>query len=444
VYRENATKQPEVDVKHIFKLKEHGSDVKTEVIGGLTTFLTMAYIIFVNPMILSEAGMDKPALITATCLAAALGTLLVGLWANVPFAMAPGMGLNAFFTYTLVMGQGLSWQTALGVVFVSGVAFFVLTVAGIREKVVTAIPVSLRIATAAGIGLFITFIGLKNMGLIVDNPATLVSIGPMTQPVLIGLLALLLITVLEIRKVKGSILIGIAAATIAGALLGQVAMPDAVVSAPPSLAPVAFQLDILGALRWGLVGAIFSFMFVDLFDSIGTIVACSYEAGFVKPDGTIKNIDKVLEADAVATVAGALLGTSTTTTYIESASGIADGARTGLSAVVTGILFLAALFFAPLIGAVPGFATAPALVIVGVFMFRNIKEIDFSDMKSAVPAFLTMILMPLTFSIATGLTVGFLSYILISVLSGGLKKISPVMWGVGLLSAINLAITAIH
>ncbi len=425
----------------MFKLKENGSDVKTEVIGGLTTFLTMAYIIFVSPMILSEAGMDKPALITATCLAAALGTLLVGLWANVPFAMAPGVGLLPFFTYTLVLGQGLSWQTALGVVFVSGVVFLVFTVVGIREKVVAAIPVSLRIGTAAGIGLFITFIGLKNMGLIVDNPATLVSIGPMNAPVVIGLCSLLLIAILEVFKVKGSILIGIVAATVAGALFGKVMMPETVLAVPPSLEPIAFKLDVLGALRWGLVGAIFSFMFVDLFDSIGTIVACSYEAGHVEPDGTIKKIDKVLEADAVATIVGSLLGTSTTTTYIESASGIAVGARTGLASVVTGVLFLAALFFAPLIGVVPAFATAPALVIVGVFMFRNIKQIDFTDMKAAVPAFLTMILMPLTFSIATGLTVGFLSYIIISVFSGGFKKISPVMWVVGLLSAINLAIT---
>lgn len=422
-----------------FKLKEHGTDVKTEVIGGLTTFLTMAYIIFVNPMILSEAGMDKPALIAATCLAAALGTFLVGLWANVPFAMAPGMGLNAFFTYTLVMGQGLDWQTALGVVFVSGVAFLILTVVGIREKIVTAIPVELRIATAAGIGLFITFIGMKNLGLIVDSPATLVSIGPMTTPVLIGLAALIIITVLEVLKIKGSILIGIVLATVLGIVFGEVNMPASAVSAPPSLAPIAFKLDIVAALQWGLIGAIFSFMFVDLFDSIGTIVACSYEAGFVQPDGTIKKIDKVLEADAVATIAGSLLGTSTTTTYIESASGIADGARTGLASVVTGVLFLLGLFFAPLIGAVPAFATAPALIIVGVFMFRNIKQIDFSNLKVAVPAFLTMILMPLTFSIATGLTVGFLAYIIIAICCGDAKKISPVMWVVGLLSAINLA-----
>ena len=424
----------------MFKLKENNTNVRTEVIGGLTTFLTMAYIIFVNPMILSEAGMDKPALITATCLAACFSTLLVAFWAKVPFAMAPGMGLNAFFTYTLVLGQGLSWETALGVVFVSGVAFLILTLAGIREKVVSAIPLSLRIATAAGIGLFITFIGLKNLGLVVDNPATLVSIGPLTRPVLIGLGALILITILEIKKVKGSILIGIFSATAAGILLGEVHL-DAVFSAPPSLAPLAFKLDILGALKWGLAGAIFSFMFVDLFDSIGTIVACSYEAGHVEEDGSIKRIDKVLEADAVATIAGSLMGTSTTTTYIESAAGIADGARTGLASVVTGCLFLVGLFCAPLIGAVPAFATAPALIIVGVFMFRNIKQIDFHDFKNAVPAFLTMILMPLTFSIATGLTVGFLSYVIIAVFCGDLKKISPVMWVVGLLSAINLAVT---
>ncbi len=427
----------------MFKLKENNTSVRTEVIGGFTTFLTMAYIIFVNPLILSEAGMDKPALITATCLAACISTLLVAFWANVPFAMAPGMGLNAFFTYTLVIGQGLNWETALGVVFVSGLAFLILTLAGIREKVVAAIPLSLRISTAAGIGLFITFIGLKNLGLIVDNPATLVSIGVLTGPVLIGLGALLLITILEIRKIKGSILIGIFAATIVGVLFGEVHV-DAVFSAPPSLAPLAFQLDILGALQWGLAGAIFSFMFVDLFDSIGTIVACSYEAGHVEKDGTIKRIDKVLEADAVATIAGSLIGTSTTTTYIESASGIADGARTGLASIVTGCLFLIGLFCAPLIGAVPAFATAPALIIVGVFMFRNIKQIDFMDFKTAVPAFLTMILMPLSFSIATGLTVGFLSYVIIAICCGEWKKISPVMWIVGLLSAINLAVTVAH
>jgi len=427
-------------MKRFFKLKENNTDIRTELIGGLTTFLTMAYIIFVNPAILSETGMDKGALITVTCLVGGLSTLLVALWANAPFAMAPSMGLNAFFTYTLVLGQGLSWQTALGVVFISGIAFLILTLAGVREKVVSAIPLSLRISTAAGIGLFITFIGLKNMGLIVDNPATLVSLGALTKPALIGLGALMLITILEIHKIRGSILIGIIAATVVAVLCGEVALPSAVCSVPPSLAPIAFKLDIVGAFKWGLLGSVFSFMFVDLFDSVGTIVACSYEAGHVEPDGSIKKIDKVLEADAVATIAGSLLGTSTTTTFIESAAGIADGARTGLASVVTGLLFLAGLFFAPLIGVVPAFATAPALVMVGVFMFRNIKQIDFMEMKSAVPAFLTMILMPLTYSVATGLAVGFLAYLIIEIFSGKVREISLVMWVIGILSAINMAL----
>lgn len=427
-----------------FKLKENKTDVKTEVIGGVTTFLTMAYIIFVNPAVLSDAGMDKGALITVTCLVAGLSTLLVALWANVPFAMAPGMGLNAFFAYTLVLGQGLSWQTALGVVFISGVAFLLLTIAGVREKVVSAIPLSLRIATAAGIGLFITFIGMKNMGLIVDNPATLVSLGKLSPSVLIGLGSLMLITILEMHKIRGSILIGIIAATLAGVIFGEVELPKAICSAPPSMAPIAFKLDIMGAFKWGLAGAVFSFMFVDLFDSVGTIVACSYEAGHVEADGSIRKIDKVLEADAVATIAGSLLGTSTTTTFIESASGIADGARTGLASVVTAGLFLLGIFFAPLIGVVPAFATAPALVMVGVFMFRNIRKIDFSEMKTAVPAFLTMILMPLTFSVATGLAVGFLAYLIIELFSGKVKEISIIMWVLGILSAVNLAISMSH
>ena len=429
-------------MEKFFALKAHGSNLKTEFVGGLTTFLTMAYIIFVNPMILADAGMDKPALITVTCLAAIIGSVLVGLWAKVPFAMAPGMGLNAFFTYTLVLGEKLSWQTALGVVFVSGVAFLILTVVGVREKIVNSIPLSLRISAAAGIGLFITFIGMKNLGLVGDNPATLVSLGKMTPSVLLGLIGLIIIAVLEVKKVKGSILIGIFSSFVLGILIGEVKMPEAIVSAPPSIAPIAFQLDIMGALQWGLLGAIFSFMFVDLFDSIGTLVACSYEAKRVEEDGSIKGIDKMLEADAVATVAGSLLGTSTTTTYIESASGIADGARTGLATLVTAFFFFLALFFAPLIGTVPAFATAPALMIVGVFMFKNIKEIDFSDFKEGVPAFLTMILMPLTFSIATGLTLGFLSYILISALSGQAKKISVVMWIIGALSLINLLVSS--
>ena len=429
-------------MERIFRLQESNTTAGREIIGGLSTFLTMAYIIIVNPAILSDAGMDRAALITATCLAAAFGTILVGLWANVPFAMAPGMGLNAFFAYTMVLGQGLSWQTALGVVFVSGVAFLLLTVIGVREKVVDAIPLELRIAAAAGIGLFISFIGLKNMGVIIDDPVTLVAFGKLTTPVLLGITGLLLISVLEVRKIRGAILLGILITFGLGILFGEVAAPEGLISKPPSLAPLFGKLDIGDALQWGLAGAIFTFMFFDLFDSVGTIVACSYEAGYVAEDGTIPKINRMLMADAVATIGGALLGTSTTTTYIEAATGIADGARTGLASMVTGGCFLIALFFSPLVGAVPSYATAPALVVVGIYMFRIIGSIDFRDFRVAIPAFLTIILMPLTFSIATGLTVGFLAYTLINILSGDFKRISIVMWVIGILAAVNLVLIA--
>lgn len=428
-------------MERFFQLQAHKTTVGREVLGGATTFLTMAYIIFVNPAILGDAGMDRAALITVTCLAACLGTVLVGLWANVPFAMAPGMGLNAFFTYSLVQGQGLAWQTALGVVFLSGLLFLLLTVVGIRERLVNAIPLGLRIAAAAGIGLFITFIGLRNMGLIVAHPATLVALGPMTKPVLLGMAGLVVTVILEIRKVRGAILLGILITFGLGLLSGAATAPTALLSLPPSLAPVALQLDVVGAMHWSLAGAIFSFMFFDLFDSIGSLVACSYEAEHVAADGTIPGIDRMLQADAVATVAGALLGTSTTTTYIESAAGITAGARTGLASLVTGALFLAALFFAPLIGAVPAYATAPALVVVGVYMFKIIRGIDFGDFRVALPAYLTIVLMPLTYSIATGLTLGFLAYTVINALSGEYRRISPVMWIIGILAAANLLIT---
>ena len=374
-------------LEKFFKIKEHGSTVKTEVIGGLTTFITMAYIIFVNPGILGEAGMDKGALITVTCLASFIGTALAGLWVNLPFAMAPGMGLNAFFTYTLVIGRGATWQQALGVVFFSGVVFFIITFVGIREKIVDAIPMELRIAVSAGIGLFIAFIGMKNLGLVEADPATLVRMGKITLPVFLGLVGLVIIAVLEIKKVKGSLLIGIVVVTILGFLTKLVQLPAGILAMPPSIAPIAFKLDIMGALKISMIGPIFSFMFVDLFDSVGTIMACANEAGMVKEDGKIEKVGKILEADAIATVAGALLGTSTTTTYVESSSGIAAGARTGLAAIVTGLLFLLATLFTPIIGVVPTFATAPALIMVGVYMFRNIKDINMSDFEVAIPSF---------------------------------------------------------
>jgi AGZA family xanthine/uracil permease-like MFS transporter len=430
-------------LERIFKLQEHDTTISREAAAGITTFLTMAYIIFVNPNILSMAGMDKGAVITATILAAALGTLLAGLWANVPFAMAPGMGLNAFFAFSLVLGRQVSWQTALGVVFISGVAFLVLTLLGVRKHIVAAIPVNLRLAIAAGIGLFITFIGLRNLGLVTGDPDTLVTLGPVNKQVLLGLAGLVVIIVLEVRGIRGSILLGILAATLLGALFGQVKPPDTVIAPPPSLTPVLFQLDLGGALQWGMWGAIFSFMFVDLFDSVGTIVACSYEAGMVSEDGSIAKLDRVLEADAVSTIAGALLGTSTTTTYIESGAGIAAGGRTGLASVVTAGLFLAALLFTPVIGMVPAFATAPALIVVGVFMFRNVALIDFRSFQLGAPAFLTIILMPLTSSISMGLAFGFVAHIVATTAAGRAREIHPVMWFVGAFSILEIVLAAV-
>jgi len=430
-------------LERLFKLEANKTTASREIAAGVTTFLTMGYIIFVNPNILSATGMDKGALITATILAASFGTILAGLWAKVPFAMAPGMGLNAFFAFTLVINKGVSWQTALGVVFISGIMFLLLTLLGVRKHVIAAIPFELRLAIAAGIGLFITFIGFQNLGLIVDNPATLVSLGPISRPVIIGLLGLLIITILEIRKVKGAILIGIIMTTVLGVLFKEVALPQSLISAPPSMSPIFLKMDIMGALKISMWGAIFSFMFVDLFDSVGTIVACSYEAGLVNEDGSIERLDRVLEADAVATIAGSLMGTSTTTTYIESGAGIAAGARTGLANISTGILFLLALIITPLIGIVPSFATAPALIIVGVYMFKNVASINFKNFENGVPAFLTIILMPLTYSISMGLAFGFIAYIVATVAAGKAGKIHPFMWGIGAFSVLDVVLTAL-
>ena len=425
-------------MENFFKLKEHNTSIRQEVVAGVTTFLTMAYIIFVNPAILSAAGMDKGALITVTCLAAFIGTSFAGLWVNVPFAMAPGMGLNAFFTYTLVMGHGATWQEALGVVFISGVIFLILTFTGFREKIIDAIPSQLRLAVGAGIGLFIAFIGMQNMGLIVSNPATLVGLGKLNTPVLLGLIGFGVMGYLEMKKVKGGILVGIIVTTVLGIIFKEVALPASIIAMPPSIAPIAFKLDMLGALKISLFGSIFSFMFVDLFDSVGTIMACAHEAEMIDEKGKIQNVSKLLEADAMATVVGALLGTSTTTTYVESASGIAEGGRTGLTAMTTAVLFIVALFFAPLIGIVPAFATAPALMLVGIYMFKNLLDIDFHDIEVAIPSFLTIILMPLTYSISTGIAFGFISYVAVSIFSGDMKKIKPTMWFIGILSVIEL------
>jgi AGZA family xanthine/uracil permease-like MFS transporter len=426
-------------LENLFKLTERQTDVRTEIIAGLTTFLTAAYIVFVNPNILANTGMDKGALITVTCVVAGLSSILMGLWANAPIMMAPGMGLNAFFAFALVLGQGVAWQQALGVVFVSGVIFLILTFLGIREKIVKAIPPSLRIATSVGIGLFIAFIGMQGLGLIVRNDAVLVGLGTMNKTVLLGLVGLLLIVILEIKKVKGSILIGILATALAGMVLKLSPFPGGLMAMPPSMAPVAFKLDIMGALKVSLWANIFSFMFVDLFDSLGTLLAVCREADLEK-DGDIKDLPRMLSADAVATVFGAILGTSTTTSYIESASGVAEGGRTGMTAVTTGVLFILAVFFTPVIGAVQAYATAPALIVVGIFMMRGIGQINFYDFEEGVPAFLTLILMPLTYSIAQGLVFGFIAYALIKLLVGKIKDIDPILMVIAALCLVSLLV----
>ncbi|MCD6526280.1 MAG: NCS2 family permease [Desulfuromonas sp.] len=421
-----------------FKLKQRGSDVMTEVLAGATTFLTASYILFVHPNMLSATGMDQGALITVTGLAASLATLLVALLGNAPLMMAPGMGLNAFFTYTLVLGEGLPWQTALGVVFLSGALFLILSWFGAREHVLQVIPQSLRLATAVGIGLFIAFIGLQNLGVIVKSPATLVQLGEFTTECCVGLGALLLILVLEIRRVRGAILIGIAAATGVGMALGLVTMPGQIASMPPSPAPLLLQLDIMSALSISLWSTIFSFMFVDLFDSLGTMMAVCREANMVDEKGDIPMLSRLLYADALATIGGALLGTSTTTAFIESASGVSDGGRTGLSSVVTAVLFLLALFFSPVIAVVPAFATAPALLIVGLFMMRSLPLIDFKNLEVGAPAFLTIIIMPLGYSIATGLSFGLISHVVIYLAQGKIRQCHPTLIVISVLSVIGL------
>ena len=432
-------------LEKIFKLKERNTSFKQEAIGGTVTFLTMAYIIFVNPNILSAAGMDKAALISVTCIAAIIGTLLVGLWANVPFAMAPGMGLNAMFAFTLVMSDGATWQQALGVVSMSGVVFIIISLFGLRHKIVEAIPESLRVSIGAGIGLFIAFIGFKQMGLIVANPATLVGLGKFTPSVIIGLLAFIITVFLEIKKVKGSILIGILLATTLGFIFDDsITIPSEFISTPPSIAPVFGKLEILSVLKITFIAPVFSFLFVNLFDSIGTAIACSMEAGLIDKKGKMPHIKKVLEADAVATAISGVIGTSSTVTYIESAAGIANGARTGLSSVVTAALFFLAMFFAPIIGIVPAYATAPALILVGIYMAKHLVKIDFSELYIAVPTFLTLILMPLTYSISSGIAYGFSSFVILCLLTKNTDKVHPIMWGIGLFSILEILLSQMH
>lgn len=409
-------------LEHYFRFAEHRTTWRTEILAGLTTFITMAYIIFVNPSILSETGMPIAAVTVATCLCAALGSILMGVLANYPLALAPGMGLNAYFTYTVVKGMGVPWQTALGAVFLSGVIFLLLTFGGIRQRLVGAIPHQLHAAVAGGIGLFIAFIGLRNAGIIVPSAATTVTLGNLHAPgTLLAIFGILLIAILQAYRIRASMLIGVLGTTLLGILCGQVHWHPTWIS-PLAIRDTAFHLDIRGALHLHALEIIFVFLFVDLFDNIGTLVAVTERAGLIRSDHTIPRLDRIFFADATSTVFGALAGTSTVTSYIESSSGVAAGGRTGVTAIVTGLLFLVALFVAPLVGAIPGFATAPALILVGALMVASASRIDWDEPRVAIPAFLTIIMVPLSYSIATGLSFGIISFAVMEVATGRARR----------------------
>lgn len=424
----------------LFKLKEHGTNVKTEVIAGFTTFLTMAYIIFVNPAILAQTGMDFNAVFVATCLAAAFGTAVMALLANYPIALAPGMGLNAYFTFAVVKGMGVPWQTALGAVFISGVIFVLVSSFKLREILVNAIPRSLKLAISAGVGLFLAIIGLKSAGLITASPVTMVQMGDIHAPsTILAVLGFFLIVALEYRKVKGSIIIGVLGVTVLSVVLGLTEFKG-VFSAPPSIAPTFMQMDLKGAMNVGLLGVVFIFFFVDLFDTTGTLIGVSHRSGLLDKDGKLPRLKKALLADSSAIMVGAALGTSSVTAYVESAAGVAAGGRTGLTSLVVALLFLAALFVAPLAGTVPAYATAPALCYVAVLMARGLAEIDWDDITEAAPAVITAVGMPFTYSIADGIAFGFISYAAIKLFSGRFKDLSPAVLIITSLWLIKFAV----
>jgi AGZA family xanthine/uracil permease-like MFS transporter len=412
-------------LEQVFKLSENKTTVRTEVVAGITTFLTMAYIIFVNPSILTAAKMPFGAVFTATCVAAAIGCLLMAFLSNYPIALAPGMGLNAYFAFGVVGGMGHTWQVALGCVFISGVIFLIISVLPIREWIVNAIPKSLKMAIAAGIGLFLALIALKNAGIVVANPATLVAHGKLISwPVLMATLGFALIVALEYRRIMGGVIIGILVVTVISILAGQQKF-EGIFDVPPSIAPVFLQMDLAGALQVGLVTVVFAFLFVDLFDNTGTLIALAHRGGFMRPDGTVPRLRGALVADSSAAMIGAAVGTSTTTSYIESASGINAGGRTGLTAATVGILFLLALFISPLAASIPAYATAPALLYVACLMARGLTEVEWDDITEAAPAVITAITMPFTFSIADGIAFGFISYAGIKLAAGRYADIHP-------------------
>lgn len=420
-------------MENFFKLKEHNTDVKTEVLAGITTFMTMAYILAVNPLILSDAGMDPGGVFTATALSAVIATLIMALYAKHPFGLAPGMGLNAFFAYTIVLGpMGKSWQFALTAVLIEGIIFILLSAVNVREKIFESIPVSLKNAVSVGIGLFIAFIGLDGAGIIQAGDGTLLGLGDLTSgSAIVAIIGILLIGFLFAKNVKGALLIGIIASTLIGIPLGVTHLPAGfnIVSMPPSVSQVAFKfVSFEEILSIEMVVVVFTFLFVDIFDTVGTLAGVASKANLLDENGKLPRVGKALMADAVGTIAGACLGTSTVTTFVESASGVAEGGRTGLTALSTAVMFALALFFAPLFTIIPAAATAPALIVVGLFMMSPIKNINFDDFTEAIPAFLTIVMMPFAYSIAEGIVFGMVSYTILKAITGRSKEVSATMW----------------
>ena len=439
-------------MENFFKLKEHGTDVKTEVIAGLTTFMTMAYILAVNPSILGATGMDTGAIFTATALASAIGSFCMALFANLPFVLSAGMGLNAYFAYTVVLGMGYSWEVALTAVFVEGIIFIILSLTNVREAIFNAIPASLKVAVSVGIGLFITFIGLQNAHIVVDG-STLVGLFSFNGSVKAGtfqsegitvglaLIGLLITAFLVIKNVKGNILLGILITWVLGIICQLTGLyvpnaeagfysliPSGIISAPASVAPTLFKMDFSAIASLNFVVVVFAFLFVDIFDTLGTLIGCATKANMLDKEGKLPGIKGALMADAVGTTVGACLGTSTITTFVESSSGIAEGGRTGLTSVVSGLLFILALFFSPVFLAIPSFATAPALIVVGFFMMQSVAKINWSDMLEAIPAFICIFAMPFMYSISEGISFGVISFVVLNAVAGKAKKITPLIW----------------
>ncbi|MBP6934731.1 MAG: NCS2 family permease [Paludibacteraceae bacterium] len=414
--------------ENYFKLKQNGTNPRTEIIAGITTFLTMAYILAVNPNILSVTGMDKEALFTTTALASIIATLLMAFWAKLPFALAPGMGLNAFFAFTVVLGMGYSWQFALTAVLIEGVIFILLTLFNVREAIVNIIPKSMRLAISAGIGLFVAFIGLQNAGIVIKDETTFIGLGDITSgSALLGMIGLIITSVLVVKKVKGDLLIGIILTTLIGIPMGLTQI-NGFVNLPPSIEPIFFKFEFDHIFTFDMLIVVFTFLFMDIFDTLGTLVGVSTKAKILDKDGNVPRIKQAFMADAVGTTVGAMLGTSTVTTYVESAAGVTAGGKTGMTAFVTAICFAVALFFSPVFLAIPAAATAPALILVGLYMLEPIKQIDFSDLSEVIPAFICIIAMPFAYSIAEGISLGVLSYVFINFISGNFKKITIGMY----------------